>query len=101
MPASMSSPPTRRCSPVFGVELAKIAEDKGLLLNFEAAVAGGIPVIKVMRESLAGNTVSRVFGILNGTCNYILTRMEQEGLSFEDCLKGRPAPRLCRSRSDL
>jgi homoserine dehydrogenase len=70
----------------FGVELATIAEDKGLLLNFEAAVAGGIPVIKVMRESLAGNTVSRVFGILNGTCNYILTRMEQEGLSFEACL---------------
>jgi homoserine dehydrogenase len=70
----------------FGVELAKIAEDKGLLLNFEAAVAGGIPVIKVMRESLAGNTVSRVFGILNGTCNYILTRMEQEGLTFEACL---------------
>ncbi|MGB8817941.1 MAG: homoserine dehydrogenase [Rhizobiaceae bacterium] len=70
----------------FGVELAKIAEEKGLLLNFEAAVAGGIPVIKVMRESLAGNTVSRVFGILNGTCNYILTRMEQEGLTFEACL---------------
>ena len=70
----------------YGVELAMLAEEKGLLLNFEAAVAGGIPVIKVMRESLAGNTVSRVFGILNGTCNYILTRMEQEGLSFEDCL---------------
>ncbi len=70
----------------FGVELATIAEDKGLMLNFEAAVAGGIPVIKVMRESLAGNTISRVFGILNGTCNYILTRMEQEGLTFEACL---------------
>jgi homoserine dehydrogenase len=82
----------------FGVELAKIAEDKGLLLNFEAAVAGGIPVIKVMRESLAGNTVSRVFGILNGTCNYILTRMEQEGLSFEDCLKD--AQRLGYAEAD-
>jgi homoserine dehydrogenase len=70
----------------FGVELAMIAEEKGLLLNFEAAVAGGIPVIKAMRESLAGNTISRVFGILNGTCNYILTRMEQEGLTFEACL---------------
>ena len=69
-----------------GVELAKIAEAKGLLLNFEAAVAGGIPVIKALRESLAGNTIGRVFGILNGTCNYILTRMEQEGLSFSDCL---------------
>src|SRR5690606_24529025 len=48
--------------------------------------AGGIPVIKTMRESLAGNTVSRVFGILNGTANYILTRMEQEGLAFDECL---------------
>lgn len=69
-----------------GVELARIAEDKGVLLNFEAAVAGGIPIIKTMRESLAGNTVSRVFGILNGTCNYILTRMEREQIPFEDVL---------------
>ena len=70
-----------------GVALAKIAEKKGVLLNFEAAVAGGIPVIKVMRESLSGNSVSRVYGILNGTCNYILTRMLAEGISFEECLK--------------
>ena len=69
-----------------GVNLAEAAEKKGVLLNYEAAVAGGIPVIKTMREALAGNSVSRVFGILNGTCNYILTRMEAEGLSFEDCL---------------
>jgi len=69
-----------------GVSLAKIAEKKGVLLNFEAAVAGGIPVIKAMRESLSGNSVSRVYGILNGTCNYILTRMYDEGLSFKDCL---------------
>jgi len=70
-----------------GVELAEIAEQNGLLLNYEAAVAGGIPIIKVMRESLTANSVSRVFGILNGTCNYILTRMEDDGLSFEECLK--------------
>ncbi|AQT47346.1 MULTISPECIES: homoserine dehydrogenase [Bartonella] len=70
-----------------GVALAKIAEKKGVLLNFEAAVAGGIPVIKAMRESLSGNSVSRVYGILNGTCNYILTRMLAEGISFEECLK--------------
>lgn len=70
-----------------GVALAKIAEKKGVLLNFEAAVAGGIPVIKAMRESLSGNSVSRVYGILNGTCNYILTRMFAEGSSFQDCLK--------------
>ncbi|MBL8582072.1 MAG: homoserine dehydrogenase, partial [Rhizobiaceae bacterium] len=55
-----------------GVALAEIAEKKGVLLNYEAAVAGGIPVIKTLRESLAGNSISRVFGILNGTCNYIL-----------------------------
>src|SRR4030095_14045202 len=66
-----------------GVSLAKIAEDKGVLLNFEAAVAGGIPVIKALRESLTGNTVSRVYGIMNGTCNYSLTRMWDEGISFE------------------
>jgi homoserine dehydrogenase len=69
-----------------GVSLAEIAEKKGVLLNYEAAVAGGIPVIKTMREAMAGNSVSRVFGILNGTCNYILTRMEAEGLTFEACL---------------
>ncbi|HHZ10376.1 MAG TPA: homoserine dehydrogenase [Rhizobiales bacterium] len=69
-----------------GVALAEVAEKKGVLLNYEAAVAGGIPVIKTMREALAGNSVTRVFGILNGTCNYILTRMEAEGLSFDACL---------------
>lgn len=69
-----------------GLVLAEAAEKRGVLLNYEAAVAGGIPIIKTMRESLAGNTVLRVFGILNGTCNYILTRMEAEGISFEDCL---------------
>ena len=69
-----------------GLALAKIAEANGAALLFEAAVAGGIPVVKAMREALAGNTVTRVFGILNGTCNYILTRMETDGLSFEDCL---------------
>ncbi|MEZ5781515.1 MAG: homoserine dehydrogenase [Rhizobiaceae bacterium] len=69
-----------------GVSLAEVAEKKGVLLNYEAAVAGGIPVIKTMREALAGNTVNRVFGIMNGTCNYILTRMESEGISFEACL---------------
>jgi len=69
-----------------GVSLARQAEDAGVSLNFEAAAAGGIPIIKTLRESLAGNTISRIYGILNGTCNYILTRMEREGLSFEQCL---------------
>ena len=81
-----------------GVALAEIAEKKGVLLNYEAAVAGGIPVIKTMREAMAGNSVSRVFGILNGTCNYILTRMEAEGLSFQDCLKD--AQRLGYAEAD-
>lgn len=69
-----------------GLELARQAEEAGVSLNFEAAAAGGIPIIKTLREALAGNTVTRVYGILNGTCNYMLTRMEQEGLSFGDCL---------------
>lgn len=81
-----------------GVALAEIAERKGVLLNYEAAVAGGIPVIKTMREALAGNSVTRVFGILNGTCNYILTRMEAEGLSFDACLK--EAQRLGYAEAD-
>ncbi|HEY6633345.1 MAG TPA: homoserine dehydrogenase [Rhizobiaceae bacterium] len=81
-----------------GVALAEIAEKRGVLLNYEAAVAGGIPVIKTMREAMAGNSVSRVFGILNGTCNYILTRMEAEGLSFDACLKD--AQRLGYAEAD-
>ena len=70
-----------------GVELAKLAEKNGVALNFEAAVAGGIPVIKTMREALVGNEVRRVYGILNGTCNYILTKMQEERASFADVLK--------------
>jgi len=69
-----------------GTELARIAEDKGLTIAYEAAVAGGIPIIKAIREGLAGNRVSRVYGILNGTCNYILTRMRKSGEDFADVL---------------
>ena len=69
-----------------GVELAALAEKHKVALNFEAAVGGAIPVVKTLREGLAGNAVARVYGILNGTCNYMLTRMERERLSFEDCL---------------
>jgi homoserine dehydrogenase len=81
-----------------GVELARKAEDKGVSLNFEAAVAGGIPIIKTLREALVGNTVGRVYGILNGTCNYILTRMERENLSFAECLAA--AQRLGYAEAD-
>jgi homoserine dehydrogenase len=69
-----------------GLELATLAESHDAALAFEAAVGGGIPVIKTLREGLAGNEVRRVSGILNGTCNYILSRMESNGLSFEACL---------------
>lgn len=69
-----------------GVDLAGLAEDNGACLNYEAAVAGGIPIVKTLRESMAGNGIGRIYGILNGTCNYILTRMEAEGISFEECL---------------
>jgi homoserine dehydrogenase len=69
-----------------GAALARAAEAKGVALNFEAAVAGGIPAIKVLREGLAGNAPKRVFGIMNGTCNYILTKMGTEGRSFADVL---------------
>ncbi len=70
-----------------GLSLAKAAEAKGVALNFEAAVAGGIPIVKTLREGLAGNAVRKVFGILNGTCNYILTKMGNEGRSFSDVLQ--------------
>ena len=70
-----------------GVELARLAEKNRVSLNFEAAVAGGIPVIKTLRESLAGNAVRRVYGILNGTCNFILTKMQEENRAFADVLK--------------
>jgi len=74
-----------------GAALAASAERAGVALTYEAAVAGGIPVIKALREGLAGNKVERVYGILNGTCNYILSRMEREGLTFEACLKDAQA----------
>ena len=74
-----------------GAALARMAEDAGVGLAFEASAAGGIPVVKTLREALAGNAVSRVYGILNGTCNYILSRMELEGLTFEACLKDAQA----------
>ena len=69
-----------------GVALARLAEQHHAALAFEASVAGGIPIVKTLREGLAGNSIERVYGILNGTCNYILSRMELEGLSFAECL---------------
>ena len=69
-----------------GTALALAAERAGVALAYEAAVAGGIPVIKAMREGLAANRIDRVYGILNGTCNYILTQMRETGREFADVL---------------
>jgi len=66
-----------------GNELILLAEQAGVQLRFEAAVAGGIPVIKALTEGLAANSMRRVMGVMNGTCNYILTRMEDAGLPYD------------------
>ncbi|QTD57252.1 homoserine dehydrogenase [Parasphingorhabdus cellanae] len=70
-----------------GMELASLAEKQNLALKYEAAVAGGIPVIKGLREGASANRIERVYGILNGTCNYILTTMEKHGSDFDAVLK--------------
>lgn len=70
-----------------GGALFALAAEKGATLAFEAAVAGGIPIIKALREGLSANHISAVYGILNGTCNYILTEMWQNGLEFETALQ--------------
>ncbi|MGH7059209.1 MAG: homoserine dehydrogenase, partial [Stellaceae bacterium] len=69
-----------------GTRLAARAEEKGVTLSFEAAVAGGIPVVKALREGLAGNRLERLYGILNGTSNYILTTMRESGREFTEVL---------------
>ena len=68
---------------VHGQQLAETAELAGCVLRFEAAVAGGIPVIKALSESMAADRITRVMGVMNGTCNYILTRMEETGQPYE------------------
>ncbi|WP_298359861.1 homoserine dehydrogenase [uncultured Litoreibacter sp.] len=67
-----------------GQALAELAEANNKIIRFEAAVAGGIPVIKALTEGLAGNSIDRVMGVMNGSCNYILTRMESAGLTYEE-----------------
>ena len=69
---------------IHGQALAEQAEAAGRQVRYEAAVAGGIPVIKALHEGLAGNEITRVMGVMNGTCNYILTRMENAGLSYDE-----------------
>src|SRR5271156_6364921 len=81
-----------------GQKLAGMAQRRGVALNFEAAVAGGIPIVKTLREGLNGASFTRIYGILNGTCNYILSRMEQDRLALPDCL--RDAQRLGYAGAD-
>src|SRR3546814_12292189 len=90
-----------------GLDLARIAEQKDTPLKYEAAVAGGIPVIKAIREGASANEIARVYGILNGTCNYILTQMERNGARFADALTPAHAegsaeadPRFAVARAD-
>ncbi len=70
----------------YGEELHRVAEENQTEIHFEAAVGGGIPIIKALREGLCGNRIESMYGILNGTCNYILTRMEDEKLPFDEVL---------------
>src|SRR5581483_9213406 len=81
-----------------GQRLAVMAERHGVALNFEASVAGGIPIVKTLREGLNGSSFTRIYGILNGTCNYILSRMEEDRLAFDECL--RDAQRLGYAEAD-
>lgn len=74
-----------------GEELFAAAEKAGVDIYYEASVAGGIPIIKALREGLAGNRIEKIYGILNGTCNYILTRMERESVDFAPVLKDAQA----------
>ena len=81
-----------------GKEIFDTAEANGVDIYFGASVGGGIPIIRVLREGLVSNDIESIHGILNGTCNYILTRMEREGASFDDVLKD--AQRLGYAEAD-
>ena len=82
----------------YGREIFDAAAANGVDIYFGASVGGGIPIIRVLREGLAGNEIESIHGILNGTCNYILTRMENEGLAFDEVLKD--AQRLGYAEAD-
>ncbi|MEE9455408.1 MAG: homoserine dehydrogenase [Paracoccaceae bacterium] len=71
----------------YGQELAELAEANNANLRFEAGIAGGIPIVKALSEGLAGNQITRIMGVMNGTCNYILTEMEKTGADYADVLQ--------------
>ncbi|PNR95849.1 homoserine dehydrogenase [Petrotoga sp. 9PWA.NaAc.5.4] len=81
-----------------GKEILKLAQDYNVKIYYEGSVAGGIPVIKTLREALVANTIDRVYGILNGTTNYILTQMSEKNMGFEEALK--EAQKLGYAESD-
>ncbi len=85
----------------YGADLFALAAKKHTELAFEASVAGGIPIIKALREGLIANHIGEAYGILNGTCNYILTRMEQEGLPFDEVLKAAQAAGYAEAEPSL
>ncbi len=76
---------------LYGNEIFEAAQDAGVIVAFEAAVAGGIPIIKALREGLTANRIEWIAGIINGTSNYILSEMREKGVSFEDALKDAQA----------
>ena len=84
-----------------GPELAEAAVKNGVQLRFEAAVAGAVPIIKALREGLAANHIHSIYGILNGTCNYILSRMTYEGLEFNETLDQAIAKGFAETPPDL
>jgi homoserine dehydrogenase len=86
---------------VHGTEIFAAASAKGVMVAFEAAVAGGIPIIKALREGLTANRIQWMAGIINGTTNFILSEMRDKGLDFDVVLKEGAAPGLRRGRPDL
>ncbi|NLL84670.1 MAG: homoserine dehydrogenase [Lentisphaerae bacterium] len=85
----------------YGEEIFTLAEESEVDIYFGASVGGGIPIVRVLREGLVGNAIVSMYGILNGTCNYILTRMENEGLPFDDVLKEAQAAGYAESNPSL
>ena len=81
-----------------GDSLSKLAEINKVNLEFEASVAGGIPILRTIKEGLATNKINKVYGILNGTTNYILSEMENINEPFDKCFKKSTKIRLCRTR---
>lgn len=85
----------------YGEEIHRVAEEHQTEILFEASVGGGIPIIKALREGLCANRIERLYGILNGTCNYILTRMEEEKLPFDEVLKAAQAAGYAEAEPSL